>query len=93
MDFTKFSLVRKIEKEKEGRREGRKERRGKEERRKKERKGIMIIMILMMILRELKYLVPNLAYDKGSMIAILLINETTDIYEISPLSYHYLSLI
>ena len=50
-------------------------------------------MILMMILRELKYLVPNLAYDKGSMIAILLINETTDIYEPSPLSYHYLSLI
>ena len=50
-------------------------------------------MILMMIPIELKYLVPNLAYYKGSMIAILLINETTDIYEISPLSYHYLSLI
>ena len=63
--------------------------------RKKEvkRKGIITIMILMTILTELKYLVPNLAYYKGSMIAILLINETIDIYEISPLSYRYLSLI
>ena len=38
VDFTKFSRVRKIDKEKEGRREGRKERRGKEERKKKKGK-------------------------------------------------------
>ena len=84
--------------EKYNRKEGRKERweEGKKgEGRKKEvkRKGIITIMILMTILTELKYLVPNLAYYKGSMIAILLINETIDIYEISPLSYRYLSLI